>query len=208
MLQLCKEGTGELVTVFCLTSNLRQYDIPPLKLTARPWKPRGLEDKAFPFFDSVYFQGWTVSFRECSCGWQWFWMFFSYSAYLIFQDILVILYTPWKFSSKSPWNLSIPTSFGDKLRENLCNPLRVESLSGLAGEWGSDLGLGTLLLMGPWNPVNSPVEGTVVEIPLFTGFYTSQVVSRISEPSTVSTLLFPVWGLENRSTAEKAWGVP
>ena len=30
--------------------------------------------------------------------------FFSYTAYLIFQDILVILYiyTPWKFSSKRP----------------------------------------------------------------------------------------------------------
>ena len=34
----------------------------------------------------------------------------------------------------------------------------------------------SILLMGFRNPVNSPVEGKVVEIPLFIRFYTSQVV--------------------------------
>ena len=44
-------------------------------------------------------------------------------------------------------------------------------------------------LMATRNPVNSPVEGKVVEISLFAKFHTSQVVvNGISEPSTVVTL--------------------
>ena len=52
--------------------------------------------------------------------------------------------------------------------------------------WGSFLAVHLLrwskvdgelvLLMATRNPVNSPAEGTVVEIPLFTGVYESQVV--------------------------------
>ena len=47
-----------------------------------------------------------------------------------------------------------------------------------------------LMIRVPWSEgsvdgsetLRSPVEGKVAEIPLFTRFYTSQVVSRISEP--------------------------
>ena len=43
-----------------------------------------------------------------------------------------------------------------------------------------------ILLMGPWNPENSPVEGQVVYLPLFTtGFIHHPRWCRISEPSTV-----------------------
>ena len=39
----------------------------------------------------------------------------------------------------------------------------------------------------------SPVEvGSLSDIPSFTGFYTSQVVSRISETSTVAFVNFPL----------------